>query len=355
MKRATDDRSRRKTARRRRPRLDRRVLVAAIVALLALLWVVYWYGASQIGAAVLDRVAAAASARGYTATCDDISGGGFPWSVDLSCNRASLSGATGAEATVGGFSATTVLYRPWSIRSEAAGPLDLSLPASAFNVTANWQKAETRIDASFGGLSAVAANIEGLRLDLPSGTGLPPFDGLNLTRSEVIVSPASGDDYSVSVVAHGIGLEVENRSDLPEIDLDADLRALDFGDSLGLDPREALRAWIAGGGGLRIDSLTIAADTVSAEAGGALAVSADGKLSGDLEVTIAGVETLPALVETFYPAARDQTAQIVAAVTAFTRPVDTPSGPARQMTLLIRDSVVSVGILPIGVVPPIAF
>lgn len=354
MRRATEDRPRRKTAGRRRSRLNGKMVFVGTVILLAILWGTYWYGASQIGAALLDRVAAAAAARGYTADCDDIAGGGFPFSIDLSCSRARLAGG-GVQAAVDGFSATTPLYRPWTVRSTADGPLAISLPAGGSDITASWQRAETAIDAGIGGLSGIATRLEGLQLDLPAGAEALPFDGLGLALGDVRVTAAADDDYRMSAIVHGIALKSESGRNLPQIDLDADLSALGFGDSLGLDPRRAVGTWIAAGGNLRIDELAVVADTVSANASGSLALSTDGKLSGDVDVTITGIEALPDLVESFYPKARDQTEQIVAAVAAFTRPVETPAGPARQMTLLVRESVVSIGILPIGVIPTLAF
>jgi hypothetical protein len=354
MRRATEDRLRRKPATRRRPRLSRRTVLVGVVILLAMLWVIYWYGAGQIGAAALDRAAAAAAARGYTAECDDVAGGGFPFSIDLSCSRARFAGG-GVQAAVDGFSATTPLYRPWTVRSTADGPLAISLPAGGSDITASWQRAETTIDAGIGGLSGIATRLEGLQLDLPAGTKALPFDSLDLARGEFTVTPASGNDYQASAVAHGIALKSESGRDVPHIDLDANLSFLGFGASLGLDPHRAVRAWIAAGGNLRIDQLTLVADAISANASGPLTLSADGKLSGDVDVTVTGIEALPDLVESFRPEARDQVEQIVAAVIAFTRPAKTPTGPARQMTLLVRESVVSIGILPIGVIPTLAF
>lgn len=330
------------------------MVLVGVVILLAVLWGIYWYGASQIGAALLDRAAAAAAARGYTAECDDIAGGGFPFSIDLSCSRARLAGGGGVQAAVEGFSATTPLYRPWTVRSRADGPLTVTLPTGGSNVTANWQSAETTIDAGIDGLSGMTTRFENLQLDLPGAEALP-FTDLSLALGELEVTPVAGDDYRMSAVMHGVVLESESGRNLPQIDLDADLSALGFGESLGLDPRRAVGAWIAAGGNLRIDELAVVTDTVSANASGALALSTDGKLSGDVDVTIADIEALPELAEAFYPEARDQTEQIVAAVTAFTRPVETPAGPARQMTLLVRESVVSIGILPIGVIPTLAF
>lgn len=347
MRRATE------TPKRQRRRRSGIVIAISLIVVFAALWGVYWYGANQIGAAALDRAAAAAAARGYTASCQDPAGGGFPLSVDLSCRSASLIGDDGTRVTFDGFAATTALYRPWSIRSTAAGPLAVRLPREGFDTTANWQKVETTVDASLGGLSAVAAHVEGLQLDLPPVA--QSLERLILDRAEIAVAPTADNDYRLSASARGIALESDNDRNLPDIDFDADLSALDFGSSLGLDPRLALSEWIGSGGNLRIDGLAIVAEDVSTQADGTLALSPDGKLSGDLNVTITGLETLPDLVSAFYPEARDKTEQIVAAAVAFTRPVDTPKGPARQMTLLVRDSVVSIGILPIGIIPPIVF
>ena len=40
---------------------------------------------------------------------------------------------------------------------------------------------------------------------------------------------------------------------------------------------------------------------------------------------------------------------------ALTIPVSTPDGPARQTALIIRKGVVSIGIVPIGTIPPLKF
>jgi hypothetical protein len=353
---ASEDQSNRTSVGPRRKRFGGTAALLTGAVALCLLWVVYWYGARQIGAAALDRVAAAAAARGYAAECDDISGGGFPLSVNLSCSRASLSETDGGlQATVNGFVTKTLLYRPWSIQSTAAGPLELSLTPNDTQLTARWKMAATQIDASIGGLSSLKVRLDGLQLSVVSNAEVAPFADLAVAHAEITVSPGSGNHYSLSGVARELAAEAEDGSALPVIDLTANLTALDFGNSLGLDPRQAFAEWIDRGGAIRIDNLTLTADSVSGTATGELALSDDGTISGDLNLTIAGVDELPDLVESFYPEAGEKAGQIVAAVVAFTRPTETPSGPARQMTVLIRNSVVSIGILPIGVIPPLAF
>lgn len=356
MNRATEDQSTGSTANRPRRRRSRKLLLAGAVAVVALLWIVYWYGANQIASAAVDRATAAAAARGYAAECEDMASGGFPLSLDLSCSRASLTGNTaGLLAILDGFSATTPLYRPGRIEWTATGPLVFDAPGMGIGLSATWQKAGTEIDADLDGLSAVATSLVELRVDLPPAPGTRPFGGLTLARADLSVAPESGDAYRLSVFANAVALTADSGRNLPEIDVAAKVVALDFGNSLGLDPRLSIVDWIAGGGKLRIGDLTLVTDAVTASYSGDLALSPEGKVSGSLDVVITGVEALPDLVESFRPGSRDQAAQIVAAVLAFSRPVEVPSGTARELRLLIRDSVVSIGILPIGVIPTIGF
>ena len=141
----------------------------------------------------------------------------------------------------------------------------------------------------------------------------------------------------------------------PPIDGDAVITALDFGGSLGTDPRARLRAWIAAGGTAHIDRLHFAAGGAVADADGELTVAPDGLLSGRLNVRLSNPDAFVALAEAIKPGAAKQAGKILAVVSALTVPVDTPDGPARQTTLVIRNGFVSIGILPVGAIPPIRF
>ena len=361
MKRATNPPAGAKAAEKPRRRWSGKLWLAAGLAIVVMLWLVYWYGANQIAAAVLDRATAAASARGYSAECEGVESGGFPLSLDIACSRARFSGnADGLLATIDGFSATTPLYRPGRVDWFATGPLVVDAPMQGIDLSATWQLARSSLDAGFGGLSMIETSIKDLRVELPpTDNSLPsgpmPFGGLALAQADLSISPQSADRYRLSATASAIALDTGGDADLPEIDLRADLSALDFGSSLGLDPRATLIDWLAGGGILRIDDLTLVTETVSTSYTGKLSLSPEGKVSGEINAVIAGIEAVPDLVESFRPGSREKIAQIVAAIVAFTRPVETSNGPAREMKLLVRDSVVSIGILPIGVIPTIAF
>lgn len=328
-------------------------LVSTFVVL-ALLWVGYWYGANQIASSGLDRVTAAMSARGYEIECQDNIGGGFPFSLDLSCSRTSVAGhAGGLLAAINGFSATSPLYRPGRIESAAIGPLALDAPVNGLELTADWRKAETTVNADLSGLSAVATEVEELSVRVVPARHSLPFDGMALSTANFAISPGSDDDYHISALALAATLDMDGGKQLSGINIEGKFVALGFGGSLGLDPRQAIRDWVSNGGSLQVENLAITVETVATKYSGMLALSSDGTLSGDLKLTITGLEALPELVETLRPGSGEQVAQISSLIAAFTKPVDTPDGPSREMMLLVRDSIVSIGIIPIGVIPTI--
>lgn len=343
-------------AARTRRRRNGKVYLFATLVVAALLWVVYWYGAQQIVSAVVDRTNAAANARGYALDCQADEVGGFPLSLSLSCARASVSGQTsGLLAAVDGFSATAPLYRPGRIESAMRGPLSLDDPGSGVALTANWLKAETELGAGLGGLSSIATVLEELQIAPPPDRRSLPFDGLAIANTSVAIAPGSEAAYLISASAQEIAVATNGGGALPQINIEAELTALAFGDSLGLDPRNALRDWLENGAKLQIDNLAVATDTVSTAYSGVLDLAPDGSMSGDLKLTILGLESLPDLIDEFRPGSRDEVAQIAGVIAAFSKPVETPAGTAREMPILIRDNVVSIGIIPIGFIPRLSF
>jgi hypothetical protein len=143
--------------------------------------------------------------------------------------------------------------------------------------------------------------------------------------------------------------------EIPAIDGDVEITALDFGNSLGTDPRQALRDWARAGGTAHIDHLRFAAGNAIADADGQLTIAPNGLLSGMLTVRLRNPEAFVALAEAIKPGASKDASKVLGVVSALTVPVDTPDGPARQTILVIRNGFVAVGILPVGMIPPIRF
>ena len=130
-----------------------------------------------------------------------------------------------------------------------------------------------------------------------------------------------------------------------------DLTAIHFGSSLGTDPKQAITAWAAGGGKLRVDRLQFTAGSFTAAAAGDLSLDRQGLLSGKLTLSLTGLAALPDLAEQIRPGSRKRVEQVVSAVTGMTQPTGT--GDTRQIPLLINKGLVSVMFIPVAVIPAV--
>jgi hypothetical protein len=182
-----------------------------------------------------------------------------------------------------------------------------------------------------------------------------PLASATADKAAVAIEPGSAGSYVVSASTSGLALTWRDGTDFPEIDGEARITALDFGGSLGMDPVETILGWLRAGGTVKIDQLRLTTGGNTTDVRGRLTVSADGVVSGSLDLSFTDLAALPDLAETIRPGSREQAAQAVGMLAAFTIPVETDIGPARQTTLVIRDGLVAVGIIPVGQIPPIRF
>lgn len=336
----------------------RGLTIVLILAGLAAAWCLYWYAAHAIAGAVADRLIAAAGAGTRSAECTGMRAAGFPLRIDLACGtvrfadeRAAITGA------LDGLAIRAPLYRPGRIEARAAGPLAYTAAASGLDLTARWTAASLTADAGLDGLEGLSLGADQLALD-----GAIALPGLALTAiaaedSEVSARP-SGDKagaYRIGAALKDIRLAAADGRALPSINFQADISAIDLGRSLGFDPKGTVLAWLRAGAKAKIDRLALAAGGFATEATGDLRLSDDGRLSGKLVVHLRNLDRLPDLIEAFRPGARKDAEKIVRLVGATTKKVEDENGPARETVLNFRDGLVSVGIIPVGTVPPVAF
>lgn len=340
---------------RRDPRRGRvrRTIIGALVVL-AVLWVGYWFAARYAAAMGLDRVVSAAQSSGRQAACDTQGMAGFPLSLDVQCVGARFADPA-MSAKLGKIAVTAPLYRPGRLEANLTGPFLFNAPDRGLAVTAAWEGARATADAGLSGLSGASAAFTNLSLEQTGTAATLPFRNLAVSEMQVAAAPGGGTSYRLTGSARDVVLESPSGRKLPTIAADLDVAALNFGSAIGLDPRAALHAWIAGGGSMEVNNLTLFLGDFSASATGPLSLSADGLLSGDLTVRFAGLDRLPDLAETLQPGTRDRVATLVTAVSALTRLVKSDKGEARQIALSIRDGRVRAGLLPIATIPALRF
>jgi hypothetical protein len=323
-----------------------------VLILLALLWCGYWYAASKVAAMGIERVAAAVAAHGRKAGCGTQAIAGFPLSLDVQCAGATFAGGD-MSADLGQIGLTAPLYYPGHVEADLTAPLVFNAPGTGLAITASWAAARASADVGLSGLSGASAKLAALTLEQSGQSLRLPFRKVSADEAEFVAAPGEGEDYRITGSARDLVVEPSSGQKLPVLAGAVDLSALKFGRSLGTDPRAALRAWIGRGGGIDLTRLTLFLGPASVSASGPLTLSSAGLLSGTLTVRLVGLEQLPDIMEGIRPGSHDRVAQFVTAVSAFTKPVKTEEGEARETILTIAGGTVSVGLIPLGKIPPL--
>lgn len=344
--------------RNRKRRSAWRGWLIGILLAVPVLWVGYWYAAQEIARAAFDRATTRPVAGGRFA-CTGETLGGFPLRLDFGCTRAAYGdGPEGTgerlSAALGGVKASAPLYWPGYVEATLTSPFVVNAPLSGLAATTQWADASTSATAGIDGLKSAAATFHSLDFSSAGGPALP-VKALTADLAQASAAPAGGRAYRFAALARQLKVVRSDGQALPAIDGDAEITALDFGSSLGTDPRARLRAWARAGGTAHVDRLRFAAGDAIADADGELTIAPDGLLSGKLDVRLRNPQAFVALAEAIKPGSAKDATKILAVVMALTVPVDTPEGPARQTTLIIRNGLVAVGILPVGFIPPISF
>lgn len=335
-----------------------RIWLIGILVAIPVLWVGYWFAAQTIAQAAIDRVTERPVAGGRI-ICAGGRLGGFPLRLDFGCTRARYgdgSEGTGERlsAALGGVKLTAPLYWPGYLEANLTSPFVVNAPLSGIAITTAWADASTSATAGLDGLKSAAATFHSLDFSTTGGSVLP-VKAVTANLAEASAAPAGGNAYRFSAAARSLMVVRQDGREIPAIDGSAEITVLDFGSSLGTDPRAKLLAWARAGGTAHIDRLRFAAGGAVADADGQLTIAPDGLISGTLNIRLNNPEAFVALAEAIKPGAAKEAGKILAVVSALTVPVDTPEGPARQTTLVIRNGLVAIGILPVGMIPPIRF
>jgi len=338
-----------------RRRLGWTRLILIFIAAVLVLWCGYWFATNRMAEAAAERLVAALAANGRALTCTENTTGGFPLSLDLHCGEAKYDDKTaGMSVALSKVSATAPLYWPGSASAAIGGPMAFDAPAEGVSFNATWTAAVARVDAGLSGFKGARLNLDGLRIQPKAGASTVPFARLRASHAEMFTEPAGNNAYRFVVRADDVRVKPQKGSDLPKVATELDFTAADFGDALGTDPVRAVKAWLARGGTLDVSRIRLSLGDVAADGRGRLQLSPHGLLSGSLTIRLTGLNKLPDVVDKVRPGSKEKVAQIVGAAGAFTKPVKGEKN-VREAPILIKDGVVTVGVIPVATIPPLKF
>jgi hypothetical protein len=315
---------------------------AWLIVLVVLLYAGAWYFAAH-QAKVYLRAVVAPPGTGGSDACVGIDTGGFPGSVSAVCQAASyLDPVTGIKLSTGAVRTTTFVYNPMRATFVLQSPLKATL-GNGTVIDSNWQNLDSDIGGDLTGITYGSVFIS--RID--STVTLAAVPGpLKVTS----------DHADFHVRQNGPDLEIASRSDGSKLEtglLPANLPGFSTSFEATLDgrgnvlsgaaivPGEAVQGSIQR---LAIDFGKNGGLTVS----GPFRVAEDGLLSGDFTIEIQNYAALRTTLSNSFPQASVvfDTASILLKSLA-------GDGKTGKITLNVRDGRVSLGIIPLGVIPPL--
>ncbi len=294
---------------RRRP-LWRLFIMPALVLVAAVAWSGFWfYAASQVDAkADAWRAQEAKSGRVYD--CANRSVGGFPFRLEVRCDGASVSlqsqtaeqAATKAPpitAKLGEILVVAQVYDPSLLIAEFTAPATISDRGQQPSVVVNWSKARS----SVVGLPAVPQRasivFDDAEVDRFNGSLQAPLARAKHIELHGRLAEGSPLDHPVIETVLKIeGGSLQEVHPLLAQPFDADVRTMLTGlkDFTPKPWPQRFRELQAAGGHVEIVQSRIQQGDLIAVAAGTLGLSVNGRLDGELQMTVAGIEkVIPAL------------------------------------------------------------
>jgi len=284
-------------------------IIPVLLLIAAAAWSAFWfYAASQVDASA-DAWRAQEAKSGRVYDCNRRSVAGFPFRLEVRCDGATVSlnsqtaGQAAAQAPItaklGEILVVAQVYDPKLLIAEFTAPATLSDRGGPLSMSVTWSKARS----SVVGLPAIPqrASIEfdAPQVDRVNGSVLTPLAQAKHLELHGRLAEGSARDHpvieTVLKVEAGSVREVHPLLAQP---FDADVRTMLSGLN-DLSPKpwpERFRELQAAGGRVEIVQSRIAQGDLVAVAAGTLSLSARGRLDGEMQMTVAGIEkVIPAL------------------------------------------------------------
>ncbi|ALK07977.1 DUF2125 domain-containing protein [Blastochloris viridis] len=330
------------------------LLVAPFVllVLLAVGWSALWSHARDRVEAEIDRAMARESGAGRQIACAERTVAGFPFRIELRCERPLFAQNRGLALEIAGSRIVAVaeVWQPQRVRFELTGPVRVAEPGPGGReiAVAEFAAAHADVVYDFDGrhqLTAVAADVT-LRVADAAQPFRSPRAELLLHRQDA----GTALDVTLSV----------NRLDGPlalpgvrgAIDLDAEARVSGIEAIRGASQAERLRSWAIAGGKADITRLRVISDGVASDASGTLALDPHGRINGALRVLVHGVDQVMAdLVQR--RALPREILTLVPTLAAISQRGDIAGRPAMSLPIAFREGLIRVGPLPVGAIPPL--
>jgi hypothetical protein len=288
---------------RRRP-LWRLFFMPVLLLIAAAAWSAFWfYSASKVDeTADAWRAREARSGRIYD--CAKRSVAGYPFRLEVRCDGASVSlvsQTAGQAATqepitakLGEILVVSQIYDPKLLIAEFTAPATIAGPGQP-SMIANWSKARSSVAGLPGVPQRVALVFDDPTIDRTSGSLLTPLArAKHVELHGRLVEGSTPDHPDIETVLRIEQGSVQEVHPLLAEPFDADVRTILTGlkDFAPKPWPQRFREIQAAGGHVEIVQSRVQQGEVIAVASGSLGLNAEGRLDGELQMTVAGLDKL---------------------------------------------------------------
>ncbi|HET9904259.1 MAG TPA: DUF2125 domain-containing protein [Xanthobacteraceae bacterium] len=332
----------------------------ALMLLLAFAWTGLWfYAARRAEGAVAEWMAREAQA-GRLHACGSRAVGGYPFRIEIRCEKpATRLGGFGRPLTLQAESLLAVaqIYTPDLVVAELSGPLRLASEDGTLNLILDWKLLQASLRGFPGRLGRASVAVDGLTVNRPAqgvqaGSAAPAAEArhveLHLRQRPNAAEPV----FDLAVRIEGAALPQVPGLAAPPVDVGAEAAIRGIAD---LDPKpfdRRLREWQAANGRLEVGRVRFAQGDLLAVAKGELGLTGEGRLDGSLQVMVAGIERLAALLLGGTDEARAQ-ASLLGGLAVLAARGEAEGRPAVALPLRFANGAARLGPLQLGRIPPL--
>jgi hypothetical protein len=284
-------------------RRGRRYLILLLIALaVSAGWAWAWkYAAAQAQAAVEGwRVREARAGRVYSCGAQSISG--FPFRIELGCQRASAqlhNEGTALEIKTPSVVVAAQIYAPETLVSQFIGPLTVAVAGHPPFLSANWTYGESRITGTPRAPQSASLRFERPTIDrIADGKHESLASARRIELSSRIVSGSAADHPVIEFAlrAERASAPGINRAAEPPIDADLTMVLRGLSDFSPAPWPLRWRQLQQAGGRIDITQARVKQGETLAVGKGSLSIDGKGQLAGQINVTVAGLEPFLAAI-----------------------------------------------------------
>jgi hypothetical protein len=316
-----------------------------------------WFIGARLYAMAIEEGRAALAREGVELACADESLGGFPARFEWRCSALSVSMANGAQVSGGALHTVAPLWNPLFAIAEWTGPF-ASVSGNGFEaaIDSALLRASVRLDAGLE-LERLSAVLDPFSLTLQGAPqAIASASQAELHMRQPVASDEEGarqpqaGDLDVALVVFGFESLILGGVD--RIDLSVSGLAERLGQVRARSLQEALRDWVMRSGRITPLASRLRLDDLAINLDGDAVLNPDGRI--DFNGSIA-TNDVAALVDLLGVDEAGGAGPIVAGARLFGRQTRIGDEEATELPLRVDAGAVSIGPVPLGVLPPLRF